>query len=496
MNYRVLGKQSFMCSPAGDFLKRPQCARGWRAALLVLILVVTWNWSAAYGDVLNVDLSSATVAGAVPINSQFLPDVVWINFYVDGQYATSTSGSAGSFTWPSTWVNDGVHDITVFGYDGNSMVSGYSDIRLTSANWSPSANAGTVTISGYADQWIAWVNLYVDTYYSQFATGTSWSVSQSFAPGTHQVQVNGYYGNALMAAAQVGGLNFSDGQQPIAVTSRATIPALTGSASGIPGADTNPADYGQYNAPGGSGDGMGLIGGPLLTDAQAASFVVPTKKSTPELSLPCTWCGNKYTPNGPANAAADNYYNNIASTNPSNYLYQLQAPDGFWATAASWGGVSARIDGACPMANPTTAEVLQWAANKWGVNPLLMYAEASEEGGWDQLALGDDGCTSGVCQVADRNSSLHPYHAFPGFAGAGSMLSRENTCFNADFFAAHLYAAFRGWTGECPGGDIGTAIETWWSAATSAGIYTSKVYEQINDQLWVPLYFQSQPVPY
>src|SRR5262249_55085448 len=154
------------------------------------------------------------------------------------------------------------------GYDGNSIVSGYSDIRLTSANWSPSANAGTVAISGYMDQWIGWANLYVDNSYTQSVNGTSWSVSQSFGPGTHRVQVNGYYGNdVLMAAAQVGGLNFGAGPQLNAVPPGATISGLTGSAAGIPGADTNPADYGQYNAPGGWGDGMGLIGGPLLTDA-------------------------------------------------------------------------------------------------------------------------------------------------------------------------------------------------------------------------------------
>ena len=40
-------------------------------------------------------------------------------------------------------------------------------------------------------------------------------------------------------------------------------------------------------------------------------------------------------------------------------------------------------------------------------------------------------------------------------------MARENTGFNADFYAAHLYAAFNGLTGECPAGDIGAAIETW-----------------------------------
>jgi hypothetical protein len=114
----------------------------------------------------------------------------------------------------------------------------------------------------------------------------------------------------------------------------------------------------------------------------------------------------------------------------------------------------------------------------------LVIVELDELGSGERLA------------ITDRNSSSQPNHAFAGFAGAGSMLSRENTCFNADFFAAHLYAAYQGWTGECPGGDIGTAIETWWSAATSAGVYTARVYQNLNAQLWVPLWFQFQQVPY
>jgi hypothetical protein len=130
-------------------------------------------------------------------------------------------------------------------------------------------------------------------------------------------------------------------------------------------------------------------------------------------------------PTGPGNAADNNYLNNIASTSPSNYLNQLQASNGFYAgyVNSSWRALVDRTDGACPMANPTSAEVLQWAANKWGINPLLMYAEATNESHWDQTAIGDHGGSSGLFQVADRNTSYEPKHTFPGFAGAGSMLA-------------------------------------------------------------------------
>ncbi len=257
----------------------------------------------------------------------------------------------------------------------------------------------------------------------------------------------------------------------------ATIPVLAGLAAGIAGVNTDRADYGKFNAPGGSGAGYGLIGGPLLSDAQAASFVLPTRPSKVETGAL-----------GGVNAIANNYYNHIVATNPGEYLNQLRAHDGFYAAylGVSWRPEAERIDGACPLAHPTTAEVLQWAANKWGINPLLLYAVATQEGDWDQTNVGDNGTSSGVMQVADRGRD----HAWPGFAGAGSMLARENTCFNADFYAARLYSAFHGLTGETPAGDIGAAIQSWYSGTVSApGEYTAEVYRYLSNQSWVKLYF-------
>jgi hypothetical protein len=267
--------------------------------------------------------------------------------------------------------------------------------------------------------------------------------------------------------------------------SSSTIRGLTGSASYIPGADTDRAHHGRYNAPGGFGAGVGLIGGPLLDDTTAALLVVPTGKSTVETG-----------PNGPANAAANNYFERVAVSNPHDYLMQLGA---FWYAyrGRGWRLEAERIDGACPLVNPTTAEVLQWAANKWGINPLLLYAEATLDGDWDATSIGDDGTSSGVCQVADRNSDSHPTHAWPGFQGASSMLSRENACFNADFFAAHLYSAFHGLTEECPGGDIGIAIQTWLvGQASASGEWTEKNYSALSARTWEKRFFNGEQVPF
>jgi hypothetical protein len=256
------------------------------------------------------------------------------------------------------------------------------------------------------------------------------------------------------------------------------IPGLTGDASAIQGADTNPADFGNYPA------GNGLIGGPLLNDLQAAERVVPTQKSNIETG-----------PDAAANAAANNYFELNAISNPTDYLNQLHS---LWSAYADrgWYQVIERVDGACPMTNPTTAMVAQWAANKWGINPLLLYAEATNESHWDQTGLGDAGCSSGILQVADCNNAQKPNHAFPGFSGAGANLARENTCFNADFYAAHLWAAFHGLTGETPAGDIGAAIQSWDTGnAPTAGSYTAQIYNILSNQGWISA-FNGASVPF
>ncbi|MBV8773009.1 MAG: hypothetical protein JO166_11890 [Deltaproteobacteria bacterium] len=228
-----------------------------------------------------------------------------------------------------------------------------------------------------------------------------------------------------------------------------------------------------------------LIGGPLVSNSQAAAMVVATPRSIVETG-----------PNGPANAAANNYFSTV---DQADYMAQLAA---FHATADPWGGVTARIDGACPLWHPTTAQVLQWAAHKWGINPALLYAEATIEGDWDMTSIGDAGGSSGVLQVADRpaNRPGGEDHAFPGFAGAGSMLARESTCFNADYYAGHLYAVYHGlMVGQkTPPGDINAAIQEWfigWTA-TAPGPYSQKVCTVLARHEWTTKFFRGQNVPY
>jgi hypothetical protein len=340
---------------------------------------------------------------------------------------------------------------------------------------------------------VSWVDFYLDDANGYLASAppgncTTWNSTNYY--DWHWLFAVGFdgNGNTWTAYSRVdivpgrgsgssggGGGSFAYGNQISALTGHTTL-----------NTDTNDADYGNYYV---QGDGYGLIGGPLITDDQAAAHVVATQQSCVENGS----CDNGQF--ATVNADANNGFNWWASNNPSDYVNQLNA----WKSAYKgnpWYPIIQRVDGACPMANPTTAEVLQWAANKWGINPLLAYAVASYESSLNQAAINTHGGSgnedAGLFQISDRGAN----HAYPGFDGYGANLARENTCFNADFWGAYIYGAYHGILGS-PGGDIGAAIESYGDGyATSAGPYTQGVYSYLTQQIWVSWFYNGVPVPY
>jgi len=451
---------------------------------------VTVNNSSASVVKLTAPGNRATVSSSVTVAATAGSAVDRTNFYIDAKYLAS--GPPNTISWNSKTVTNGAHTISVKGYGSNGAVLGSSAVNVTVKNassiaiLSPTNGAtisGTTAVKITTASGVSTAKFFIDGANTASTTPPStwnWNTTK-YANGSHKVSASAYSSAGKQLGSVSAQVTVLNGQQ---VPPGKTIPGLTGSAGRISGADTNPADYGKYNAPGGSGAGHGLIGGPLLTDLQAAYFVKVTQKSQIETG-----------PDGSQNEVDNNYFNNIATNNPGNYLNQLRASNGFYAgyTGSGWQVEADRIDGACPIANPTTAEALQWAANKWGINPLLMYAEAMVEAHWDQTEVGDNGRSAGVLQVADRGAG----HEWPGFSGSGSMLARENTCFNADFYAGRLYSAFHGLTGETPPNDIGTAIQSWFSGTTSSpGDYTAQVYDALTNRTWVTLEFGGEQVPY
>jgi hypothetical protein len=465
-----------------------------------------------------------TVSGSsVPVHVTLGPDVYSDQLVVDGTVVTS---GKGNFAWNSTAVANGQHTLTanVFQQGGTSPIGTASvgvNVNNTTATPAPTSTPGslpqTITISSPAGGatlsantavvdndstsqcgGLAWYDsLYVDgNHITDCDFGTCVFSPTSFAAGAHTIAIHAHTANNPTgyecATSQNVSVTVSGSRAtptpvatptptPIAtptpggaglvtllpvISSGQPLSGVTGSPSAIISSIYNalsyPAQaYGNYNDPNGT---MGTGGtvlvccGPLLDDRQAASVVM----LTPETNV-ATSGGN----------AENTYYQNfvLASTsNQSNYLSQLNAVNSGWGTGPM-ATVMTRVDGMCPILNPTTAEIIQWAANKWGFNPKYGYAEACDEGDWNNTTLGDNGTSSGVLQVADRGTN----HGWGPLVSANSNLARENTCYNADFFFATRWAAFHsaqqgdalGISGETPPYHMADTVEAWFQGTTS-----------------------------
>jgi hypothetical protein len=483
--------------------------------------------------VLSAPTNGSTVTGPTNLTDVITGSVSWVNWYIDGIYLASSPPY--TYSWNSATVPNGAHTVSTKAYDTNAVQVGSASANVTVSNTptptpvptptpsptsspTPTPAMGTVTITAPANGAtvsgtatnitvtftgsVSWVNFYVDGVYlvSSPPYTQAWNTT-TVTNGSHTISVKAFaVGGVLLAAASESVTVANTSSTPTPNPTPNPTDVLLGDPSAIPGANTNPATYGTYTS---FGVGYGLIGGPLLTDAQALAKVVTAQKSSVENSA--ATCTSSITAAcygstiAASNAYTANYFASYSQANPSDYMTQVNS---FYAAfvGSSWQSSADRIDGACRFTSPpTTAMTLQWAAAKWGINPILMYAEATQEGGWDQTTLGDNGASSGVLQLADRNTVQQPSHTFPGFAGAGLNLSRENNCFNADFYAGHLYAAWRGMTPSydaCPVGDIGACIQVWFSGTvTGAGTYTTSVYNHITSKDWISIYFSGTPVP-
>ena len=515
--------------------------------------------------------SGAVVSSTVSINTLFSgPGSPWENLYIDGNYLASSPPS--NFSWNSLLVPNGTHTIAVRVYNsGGLLASTSADVSVSNLTPTPTATptptvtpsptpsvtptpSGNVNISSPIINAIVsgkisitstftasssnWVNFHIDGNIIGSATTSPstflWD-STTVSNGSHILDAKLYGSNSTnpkflisMVSVPITITNGTPTPTPTPTTTPipsptvtptpnpSPTPAITGltgdpaALAAITGADTNIAHYGNYPA---QGDGMGLMGGPLLTDLQAASLVKTTVQSSVEKSTaicdPTVASCNASTI-GTSNAYDNLYFINVAAPNAANYMNQLNTFRGAWASdGPGWVALINRIDGACQLGpNPTSAEILQWGANKWGFNPILLYAEGRQEGDWDNDSLGDwsvvngvnIGTSSGIVQNADRNS---PNHAFPGFVSStntlipSSMLSRENTCFDVDMYCGMVYASYSGISGWSPAGNVDGAIQTWFEGTASLPYdYTSQVYGHINLQDWVNPYFNGVPPPY
>ena len=83
----------------------------------------------------------------------------------------------------------------------------------------------------------------------------------------------------------------------------------------------------------------------------------------------------------------------------------------------------------------TTDEILQWAADKWGLDPNLLRAVAALETWWYMRSIGNGGTAFGLFQVRK------PWHCSSTTVCAAF---RQDTAFNADYYASIVRSYFDG----------------------------------------------------
>lgn len=271
----------------------------------------------------------------------------------------------------------------------------------------------------------------------------------------------------VLAFAQI-----SVGGCPLVPTTNQTTPTSTSPTTTTPGnpqVGTTPST--PSNANGNCSAGL-VSSGSLPDNLAAAKMVVAAPMSTVETG-----------PNAAAQAAANNYYVQTVLPDPSSYQSQLNEFHNAWGCPSS-NSVYCRVDGAMPIKGATTAETLQWAAHKWNLDPRLLYAEATIDGDWNILSLGDGGCSVGPMQVAFCNNSSHPNHAFPGLNG--TTLANENIAFNADMYAATIYGAYIGQIDSCAQNNIAVSINQWDYGLNTCGTgdWSQQTCSAIANQSW------------
>lgn len=178
-----------------------------------------------------------------------------------------------------------------------------------------------------------------------------------------------------------------------------------------------------------------------LSDAEAAALITPEPETRPYNARPYTIRGKRYP-------AANDY----VPTAPQIRRYR-DSRTSLGEPLLQFNPYVRYVDGRDGMRHPSTDNLIQWAAHKWGIPEDWLRAEYIVESYWNQFQLGDD------TRVSSRWYHVYPYQsrishtsnvyqslgitqvrwAPDGSLGAGTEPLRwESTAFNVDEQAATI----------------------------------------------------------
>ncbi len=158
----------------------------------------------------------------------------------------------------------------------------------------------------------------------------------------------------------------------------------------------------------------------------------------------------------------------------------------------------------------TTAEILRWAACKWGINQNIVFAQAAVESWWRQTTKGDwetSGCPPGHGPGADGKPGLCPQswgilqNRYPYETSSWPGIARS-TAMNADTAYAIWRACYDGyetWLNTVPHvgryhpGDAWGCVGRWFAGrwhTQPAQQYIAFVKRYLRERIWTQKYFQ------
>jgi hypothetical protein len=158
----------------------------------------------------------------------------------------------------------------------------------------------------------------------------------------------------------------------------------------------------------------------------------------------------------------------------------------------------------------TTAEILRWAACKWGINQNVVFAQAAVESWWRQTTEGDwhtTGCAPGHGLGVDGKPGLCPQswgilqNRYPYEKSSWPGIERS-TAMNADTAYAiwrSCYDGYETWlntvthVGRYHAGDLWGCVGRWFAGrwhTAPAQQYIAKVKRYMSEHIWTAKYFQ------
>lgn len=217
-----------------------------------------------------------------------------------------------------------------------------------------------------------------------------------------------------------------------------------------------------------------------LTDAQAAAAVVHKPETRPANAT-----ANSYLPTETEVAAFK------AKKNPSGQ------------TVVQYNRLQGYVSGQSHLSNPSTDDLIQWGAAKWGVPVDWLRAEYVQESNWNQSGVGDFRSGTEVCgqpSYAFANNGTYTSlgitqvkHYCNESQGTGSEPLRwKSTAFNIDYQLANVRYYFDGLCSWCgtgySAGQQWPSIGAWFSPSpwnnSGAVDYQNKVKAILAEQRW------------